>query len=472
VRLLMMACFACFTVADARAASGQEITIYSFCATPGDACEPFVGLTVGPDGAFYGISSTSDSTLDPTIFRATVNGTVTVLFRFHLAEDGFFPRGRLFAATDGLLYGTVADGGAAGKGSVFKVSTLGVYSRLFDFGDFPSDGRSPEDGVTEGPDGLLYGTTLGGGLAVDGGTVFRISKSGQYEQLHKLGSGPDGKWPFAGLTFAGNGKFYGTTFFSGPFGTGEPARGGGTVFSYNPGGAVTTLYDFHAGKCDNDGAAPEARLITGLDGNLYGVTREGGKFGRGTIFMITTAGRETVLYSFGEVANDGREPSGRLLQLADGTLLGTTRFGGAYESAEILGGTAFMLAPDGTYSLLHSFGGTATGGVAPWDGLTLGPDGGIYGTTAFGGATTDRSQQKYGHGTVFKLLIDAGGSAPSFRTTPLECGGVEAAAATGSTGGGKMGASVLLVAALGILARRKRGRPEIETEAGYPRSQG
>src|SRR6185503_9731511 len=85
----------------------------------------------------------------------------------------------------------------------------------------------------------------------------------------------------------GDGNFYGTASGSNP--------GLGNVFKMTPAGAFTVLHVF-AGR-PTDGAFPQAPLIQAADGNFYGTTSSGGS-GSGTVFRMTPAGAETVLYSF------------------------------------------------------------------------------------------------------------------------------------------------------------------------------
>jgi uncharacterized repeat protein (TIGR03803 family) len=76
-----------------------------------------------------------------------------------------------------------------------------------------------------------------------------------------------------------------------------------------------------------DGAGPEATLIQGKDGNLYGTTRFA-RPGRGTVFRITPSGLLTTLHRFnGGLKGDGVEPYD-LIQGKDGNLYGTTSGGG------------------------------------------------------------------------------------------------------------------------------------------------
>lgn len=453
MQLLVCALPLCLTLpVNALAAGGQVTTIHSFGEVAGDGEQPQVALTLGSDGLLYGTTDLGGAFGHGTVFRTNTSGTVTVLYSFGAAgtSDGFFPRSPLIQASDGAFYGTTdAGGGAAGSGTVFRVSSLGMFSTVYRFNETPNDGDGPHGRLVQGSDGFLYGTTISGGQCSGGGTLYRLSLAGAYSRLYSFGcAGEDGAWPFAGLTAAPGSNFYGTTFFSGPWSQpGVPSRGGGTIYRFTPDASVTTLYDFNKTGCDEDGAAPEGSMIVGGDGALYGTTVDGGKYGRGTIFRVTLAGEESVLYSFGSVANDGLEPSGSLLQLANGALVGTTRFGGAHDDADSWGGTIFMLEPDGTYTLLHSFCGPAPDGCAPWEGgLTLGPDGAMYGTTEFGG--------NQDAGTAFRLVINDAATAPTFKSTPASC----AAPPVQTTAGGGGAFSLLLVfgMCLGFVARSAR----------------
>ena len=100
-------------------------------------------------------------------------------------------------------------------------------------------------------------------------------------------------------------------------------------------GAEAVIYNFKGGT---DGAEPLAEL-TNLSGTLYGTTYYGGNGSGnpGTVFKITTSGKETVLYRFaGEP--DGQSPVGGVIEVG-GVLYGTTLTGGTND-----GGTIFSLS--------------------------------------------------------------------------------------------------------------------------------
>ena len=74
--------------------------------------------------------------------------------------------------------------------------------------------------------------------------------------------------------------------------------------STTSGGTESVLYAFQGGT---DGELPLASLISDDAGNLYGTTSFGGTFGAGTVFEVSPAGQETVLYSF-KGGTDGEIP--------------------------------------------------------------------------------------------------------------------------------------------------------------------
>ncbi len=167
----------------------------------------------------------------------------------------------------------------------------------------------------------------------------------------------------------------------------------GTVFEISPAGAVTVLYSFGANG-SADGAYPYAGLVQGSDGSLYGTTYSGGgPANAGTAFKLTTAGVETVLHSFSGRITDGGAPNGLMLG-SDGNLYGTTYSGGTANA-----GTVFKLTTAGTLTVLYSFAGlAASDGANPLSGLIQNPaDGDLYGTTVAGGPYSS------GSGVVFKV---------------------------------------------------------------------
>jgi uncharacterized repeat protein (TIGR03803 family) len=117
-------------------------------------------------------------------------------------------------------------------------------------------------------------------------------------------------------------------------------------------------------------------LAQGRDGDIYGVTTQGGANSRGAIFKTTLAGAVTVLHSFN--LTDGAGPLGGLTLAADGNFYGSTPSGGA-DSA----GVIFKITPSGTYTVIHNFARGTDGGF-PKMSPVPGNDGALYGTTGVG----------------------------------------------------------------------------------------
>lgn len=197
-----------------------------------------------------------------------------------------------------------------------------------------------------------------------------------YKLLYNFQDGDDGGYPAGRLTNV-NGTLYGTTYGGGG---GEEW---GTVFSVTTDGKEHVLYRF---KANNDGAHPQGALID-VNGTLYGTTYQGGTSGSGTVFAVTTAGKEHVVYSF-KGGTDGQYPYCTLLN-DGGTLYGTTYQGGASTGW----GVVFKVSTAGDEHVLYRFK-AGQDGAHPYAGLTL-MGGKLYGTTEQGGTS--------GSGTVFSI---------------------------------------------------------------------
>jgi uncharacterized repeat protein (TIGR03803 family) len=180
-----------------------------------------------------------------------------------------------------------------------------------------------------------------------------------------------------------NGKLYGTTYYGG--GSTRCAGGCGTVFEVDTSGKERVLHRFRG--YPHDGEGPIGALVA-LKGELFGTTWIGGSgacycCGCGTIFEISTSGRERVVYNFNGPP-DGENPEGGLAPLA-GSLYGTTADGGTSTSCPSGCGTFFALTPSSTtaaYTQLYNFTGgrnsfSPSGGLLPLNGL-------FYGTAAGG----------------------------------------------------------------------------------------
>jgi uncharacterized repeat protein (TIGR03803 family) len=250
-----------------------------------------------------------------------------------------------------------------------------------------SDGGQPLDGFTVDAAGNLYGTANSGGASNDG-VVFKVTKSGVESVLHNFVGGTDGANPEGGLIRDKAGNLFGTTTAGG-------VSDAGTVFGITAAGKEVVLYSFTGGA---DGATPEGKLVLDATGNLYGTTTAGGASGNGTVFELTVAKKwaETVLYSFG-TGSDGATPVAGLTFDKAGNIYGTTSAGGAYGY-----GTVFQLTPSGsswTENILQNFQDGDDGAV-PYGGLIADKSGNFYGSATEGGSG--------GGGTIFELTPSNG----------------------------------------------------------------
>ncbi len=352
---------------------------------------------------------------------------LNTLYNFAASEYpvfGNFELSPLVEASDGNLYGVSAYGGVDSIGYVYKVSrSTGQITHLHDFGG--TDGATPRGALVQGRDGFLYGTTESGGRHQSDfcfagkfynepgcGTLFRVSLDGRFQKLHDFYSEADGYQasPNTGVVQGRDGNLYGMAMRAFPSAT-------TSMFKVANGGSVSVFHLF--AEDDSEGYLAEAGLLLARDGNLYGTTSSFGAIpgnpsgGCGTVFRAGTDGSFATLYVFTGGASgiaDGCSPSSRLLQGRDGGLYGTTLYGGYVQGHCIAGGcgTVYRVSLSGQETVLHRFTATALDGEYPQgDGVAQGPDGTLYGAT--GG-------NPYGDGSGFVPLCSVGGS------TAFSCG--------------------------------------------------
>jgi uncharacterized repeat protein (TIGR03803 family) len=359
-----------------------------------DGGNPQSTLVQGSDTNFYGTTSGGGAHGFGTVFQVTPAGVLTNLHVFGGTNDGGASVAGMVFGVDGNLYGTTSAGGSNNVGGVFKITTSGTLTPLWQFSNGP-DGGTPAGGVVQGLDGNFYGTTGTGG-SNHMGTVFSITSSGSLTTLWQFSGGSDGGQPAAGLVQGIDSNFYGTTSVGG---TNSSL---GTVFKITSAGTLTTLHRFTG--TSTDAAYPFAGLVQGNDNNFYGTTFGGGISGNGVVFRITPLGVYTNLWRFTGGA-DGANPVSPVIQAIDGNLYGVTSDGGTNEE-----GNVFRLTSAGTLTSLWQFSG-GNDGSFPESGLLQGSDGNFYGETLDGGAALE--------GTVFKLVASSGGGGSSNTLTQI-----------------------------------------------------
>jgi len=384
-RLAITTILACI-LASASLAGAQTLqTLYAFVSPNG--CNPQTPLTVGPDGNFYGTTTIGGTNGGSgTIFKVTTNGVLTSLFQFSVT-NGSIPAAALTLANDGCLYGTTEYGGSYGDGTIFKITTGGTFTLLDSFN--ATNGAYPTTSLTLAPNGSLYGTTVYGGAGY--GVVFNVTTNGVLTKLasftsaYQSSSGTQNK---SALIFGTDGALYGTTAYGGTAGEGQVFRvtTTGTLSIF-----VSQLNFFSEGNANAPG------LTLGKDGNFYGILCYGGAGGYGSIYKITSVGTLSTIYTFpwassGYYYINGCNPLGSLIAGKDGYLYGTAKYGGT-NGPNAGYGTIFKVSTSGALTSLASF--ASTNGAYPCAGLTIGNDGNFYGTTYGGGDG--------GQGAVFEL---------------------------------------------------------------------
>ncbi len=364
------------------------------------------GLLLGRDGNIY-FGSAAGGEGAGAIARLTPSNQLSTIYS--LKGDG--TQGvSIFGAlvqgpgSDDSLYGTAYFGGEqegkGGLGTLFRVTLDGTFTVLHYFGGGRPNAALPYTGVVVGPDNYLYGTTLNGGER-NKGTVWRIATDGSdYSVIHEF-DGPDGENPEGALVVGPDGLLYGTTLVGG-------SSNRGTVYRIATTGNYEVLYSFPKLSAFSDdgypvnstGANPRAGLTLSADGNFYGMASQGGEHGHGTLFRLTPAGSISVVHAFTGPPFGGSQPLAPVVQDDLGNFYGTTLAGGPYHS-----GTAWRIAPDGVFTLLHGFTGTSVDGHSPYSGLLL-ANGTIYAATYSEGATGN------GYGAIARLQESMGDPLP------------------------------------------------------------
>jgi len=342
--------------------TGTQTFIYLFCSQQNctDGANPTGGM-ISVGGILYGTTRWGGANDGGTVFSLDPStGTVKVVYSFCSVDypyctDGYYPV-TMLTDVNGILFGTTYKGGTntncptnPGCGTLFSVDpSTGTATTLYSFciKKNCSDGEMPWTTLLK-MKGVLYGTTTAGGANCRGdggcGTVFSFDPSTKVEKVRYsfAGNGTDGANPFAGPINV-NGSLYGTTSAGGK-------SNNGTVFALDlKTDAEQTLHSFCSKTNCADGEVPVSNLIS-ANGTLYGTTLGGGNSNSncgggtcGVVFAVDpTTGAETRVYAFCSQANctDGANLYNGLINV-NGTLYGTTGFGGSYGS-----GTVFSLKP-------------------------------------------------------------------------------------------------------------------------------
>lgn len=383
-------------------------------ATSANGSSSIGGLAKATNGKLYGLmySGGNGTNSSGVLYEYDpANNTYSRKFDFtydqstNFSATGYAPRSTLVQASDGFLYGTTSFGGAGGRGTLFRYNpSNGIFNKRVDFNNAP-EGRYPYAGLTRASNGKLYGMTNTGG-SENSGTIVEIdpvtnSLSKRQDFTRTLGSYPQGS-----LVQAPNGKLYGLTTSGG-------ANGEGTIFEFDPASANTysNKYDFES---NTSGESASGSLIVASNNKLYGMTGQGGANGAGTIFEYDPAANVFTKKADFDENTTGYGSVGELTQATNGKFYGLNKYGG-------LNGNGFGVLfefdlASGTVTPRVSF--NRTNGAEPSGSLLQAPNGKLYGMTGYGGANSVGTLFEYDPATnVFTKKIDfngvARGSAPS-----------------------------------------------------------
>jgi len=368
-----------------QSAQAQTFTVlHDFTGSP-DGSTPYGSLIRDQAGNLYGTTEAGGASGAGTIFKVDKSGTLTVLYSFKGGSDGANPFAELLRDSAGNLYGTTANGGTAGLGTVFKLSKTDKEAVLYSFAGGTTDGCYPYGGLLRDSVGNLYGTTeVCGASGV--GTVFKLTKTGKESIVHSFAGGSsDGEFPsFTSLIMDTKGTLYGVAEQGGTSNL-------GVVYKLSKSGKLAILHSFAGGTSDGCDVFGTPAMDTA--GNLYGTANSCGSAQVGIVWKVSKKGKETVLHNFTAGSSDGSEPVAGVTMDAKGNLYGSTYQGG---SANL--GTIYKLNKSGTITLLHTF--TETDGDYVYAGVLRDASGNLYGTTIYGGTG---NQCNNGCGTVWQI---------------------------------------------------------------------
>ena len=348
---------------------------YTDAVLPGSA---FAGVVTGSDGKLYGVTYDGGTLNKGTLYRFDPETfTVTTLHSFNGAGDGDTPYGELsFDPAGGKFYGTTERGGPSNAGTIFELNGSTLTTLKSDFA-----GYSAPQGSLVKSGGFFYGS-----LARPSGAIFRMAPDGSgFTIIHPF---TDFSALPRSLTLGADGKLYGVTIFGGVVcDPSNPTLGCGTVFRLepvlpgNPNEQFQTLYQFQFPNSHSN--YPQAKLVYGSDGYLYGATHY-------NLFRLDPS-NPAATFQFIWTAGGGVSLS--VIEGADNRLYAADYGGGTNGAGQI-----FSLNKDGAnVSVLHNFSfTTGSKSYGPYGRLYRNVAGTIYGTTEY-------SNDSPFHGTVFTI---------------------------------------------------------------------
>jgi uncharacterized repeat protein (TIGR03803 family) len=337
---------------------------------------PRGSLIQASNGKLYGMTWFGGTSNLGVLFEYDlVTSTCTKKVDFTGTANGSYPSASLIQAGNGKLYGLTSNGGTSNNGVLFEFDTqTSTYTKKFDFVN-ATTGTKSFGSLLQAANGKLYGMTVGGGTS-NYGVLFEynITTATCTKKIDFTGTA-NGRAPRSTLMQAANGKIYGMTQYGG-------TSDRGVLFEYDTlTSTCTKKFDFTDATT---GGTPLGTLLQFDNGKLYGVTTTGGAGNSGVIFEYDPGNSSYTMKIELTVATLGNSPYGSLMQASDGKLYGMTRQGGVNGS-----GTLFAFDPVAqTYSKKLDFDGTLHGSF-PYGSLMQADNGKLYGMTWVGGANNN-----------------------------------------------------------------------------------
>jgi len=280
---------------------------------------PLGSLIQTVSGKLYGMTSSGGAYNEGIIFEYDLNTSTFLKKSDFSSANGSKPNGSLIEASNGKLYGLTVAGGASNLGVLFEYDiTSNTYTKKVDFTGI--NGSGAYGSLLEASNGNLYGVTKDGGTFSHGNIFEYVILSNTLVSKVEFRSSINGSKPYEGLIQATNGKLYGLTSEGG-------TNDKGVLYEYDIAtNVLNKKVDLYTGT--GSGTGPRGGLVETTNGDLYGVTSRGGANLNGVIFNYNyLTNLYTVKIDF--TGQQGSAHMGTLIQSSNGSLIGTSNFGGA-----------------------------------------------------------------------------------------------------------------------------------------------
>lgn len=303
----------------------------------------------------------------------------------------FMPGSMLVRGPDGNFYGTGSDDNGdyhSNGGILFRLTTTGQYEELLRLpipNGEPTVGTGTvlSDEFVIGPDGTIYGSTNAGG-AYGCGVLFSLTPTGVFTVLYEFEDTAGARLKFRD----GNGDLFGIRY--------SPDVKEEWLFRFTQDGEMSIIRSFSvAGATPGWETMGISSLVRASDGKIYGTSIWGGQLDGGylgTVFRV----EDDNSVSFLMLGDRNRANPSRLIEAPDGTFYCLCP---SYVSLE--GGAIVRITKDGTATTLKRFTISSESG-RPLQ-MVLGENGNVYGTTESGGTLEGSSG---GSGVLFEVSSD------------------------------------------------------------------